>query len=147
MAAELRRLHPHRCGQGRATLKRTRGFTLLEMLLAVVVIAVVGITVSTALGGVASQTFTLERRTVAHWVGQNQLHRLRISLRGESRVLPEGKDTVRVFMGDRDWEVRTEVAATDHPWVRRVEVDVFELQADGERAGPFDHAVAFVGRH
>lgn len=124
----------------------SRGFTLLEMLLAVVVIAVVGITISAAVGGVASQTYSLERRTVAHWVGQNQLHRLRISLRGDARVLPEGKDSVRVYMGDRDWEVRTEVSATDHPWMRRVEVDVYELQ-DGERVGPFDHAVAFVGRY
>jgi general secretion pathway protein I len=124
---------------------RSTGFTLLEMLLAVIVIAVVGITVSTAIGGVASQTFTLERRTMAHWVGQNQLHQLRISLRQESRVLPEGKDSIRVYMGERDWEVRTEVKSTENPLIRRVEVDVFELQ-DGERVGPFDHSVAFVGR-
>ena len=70
----------------------------------------------------------------------------RISLRQESRVLPEGKDSVRIYMGQRDWEVRTEITATDHPWMRRVEVDVFELQA-GERVGPFDHSVAFVGRY
>jgi len=127
--------------------KRTAGFTLLEMLLAVVVIATVGITISNAIGGVANQTFTLERRTMAHWVAQNQLHRLRISLRNDDSAIPEGKDTVRVFMGERDWEVRTEITATDHPWVRRVEVDVFELTPDGDTLGPFDHSVAFVGRY
>jgi type II secretion system protein I len=116
------------------------------MMLAMVVIAVVGVTISTAVGGVASQTFSLERRTVAHWVAQNQMHRLRISLRQAARVLPEGKDSVRIYMGQRDWEVRTEISATDHPWMRRVEVDVFELQ-EGERVGPFDHSVAFVGRY
>jgi general secretion pathway protein I len=127
-------------------LKLQRGFTLLEMMLAMVVIAVVGVTISAAVGGVASQTFSLERRTVAHWVAQNQMHRLRISLRQAARVLPEGKDSVRIYMGQRDWEVRTEISATDHPWMRRVEVDVFELQ-EGERVGPFDHSVAFVGRY
>ena len=124
----------------------TAGFTLLEMLLAVVVIAVVGVTLSTAIGGVASQTYSLERRSMAHWVGQNQMNRLRISLRQEARVLPEGKDTSRIFMGKRDWEVRTQISATDHPWMRRVEVDVFELK-EGERSGPFDHTVAFLGRY
>lgn len=123
-----------------------RGFTLLEMLLAVIIIAVVGITISTAVGGVANQTFSLERRTVAHWVGQNQLHRLRISLRNEAKVLPEGRDSTRIFMGRRDWEVRTAITATESPVMRRVEVDVYELQ-DGERVGPFDHSVAFVGRN
>ena len=123
-----------------------RGFTLLEMLLAMVVIAVVGITISTAIGGVASQTYALERRTMAHWVGQNQLNKLRISMRGETAVLPEGRDSVRVFMGERSWQVRTTISATDHPWVRRVEVDVYELQ-DGDEVGPFENAVAFVGRY
>ena len=127
-------------------MRPTAGFTLLEMLLAVVVIAVVGVTLSTAIGGVASQTYSLERRSMAHWVGQNQMNRLRISLRQEARVLPEGKDTSRIFMGKRDWEVRTQISATDHPWMRRVEVDVFELK-EGERTGPFDHTVAFLGRY
>ena len=52
----------------------------------------------------------------------------------------------RIFMGKRDWEVRTQISATDHPWMRRVEVDVFELK-EGERTGPFDHTVAFLGRY
>ena len=125
---------------------RSSGFTLLEMLLAMVVIAVVGITISTATGNVASQTFTLERRTMAHWVGQNQINRLRLSLRGDNSALPEGKDTVRVYMGERDWQVRTEIQATDHPWIRRVEVNVFELQ-QGTPVGPFEHTVAFMGRY
>lgn len=125
---------------------RSSGFTLLEMLLAMVVIAVVGITVSTATGNVANQTFTLERRTMAHWVGQNQINRLRLSLRGDNSALPEGKDTVRLYMGERDWQVRTEIKATDHPWIRRVEVNVFELQ-QGTPVGPFEHTVAFLGRY
>lgn len=120
------------------------GFTLLEMLLAVVVIAVVGITISAAVGSVASQTFTLERRTMAHWVGQNQIHRLRISQRSSNATVPKGKDTTRVFMGERDWQVLTTVSATDIPTMQRVEVDVYELQ-DGERVGPFDHQTAFIG--
>ena len=46
---------------------------------------------------------------MAHWVGQNQINRLRLSLRGDNSALPEGKDTVRVYMGERDWQVRTEI--------------------------------------
>ncbi len=122
------------------------GFTLVEMLIALVVIAVVGISVSQAIGGVASQTYNLERRTVAHWVGQNQLHRMRIARRGLSNAIPEGRDTTRVFMGNRDWEIRTSISSTDHPYMRRVEVEVFELQ-EGDRVGPITQQVAFVGQH
>ena len=124
----------------------SNAFTLVEMLIALVVIAVVGISVSEAVGGVASQTYQLERRTMAHWVGQNQLHRLRIARRGVSTAIPEGRDTTRILMGGRNWEVRTSIASTDHPWMRRVEVEVYELQA-GDRVGPITQQVAFIGQH
>ena len=82
-----------------------------------VVIAVVGITISTAVGGVAAQTFSLERRTVAHWVGQNHAHRMRMTQRRDTGALAEGRDTTRILMADRDWEVVTEIEATDSPLI------------------------------
>ena len=124
-----------------------RGFTLLEMLMAMVVIAVVGITVSNAIGGVADQTFSLERRTVAHWVGQNQLSRLRIEQLNVNTLPPEGRRTARFSMANRDWEVRTTISTTASPFLRRVEVDTYELPEDGGDAiGPFDHIIAFIGQ-
>ena len=116
------------------------------MLIAVVIMAVVGTTLATTIGSVAGQTFALERRTVANWVAQNQMAKLRIDLRANPRALPEGKSNTRLFMGDREWEVRTTVLSTEHPLLRRVEVDIFEMQS-GDRKGPYDHLVAFVGRH
>ena len=133
------------------TTQQSRGFTLLEMLLAMMVIAIVGVTLSNAVGGVASQTFTLERRSIAHWVGQNEINRLRILSRaaaataasGGGQRIPTGKDTSRVTMGQRNWEIRTSIEATDNPWMRRVEVEVYEL-VGGDSSGPYDTQVAFV---
>lgn len=133
--------------------RRSLGFTLLEMLLAVTVIAVAGIAISRAVGGVAGQSYSLERRTMAHWVAQNQVNRLRIArqtqtdeVTGDRPPLPEGKDSVRLFMGDRDWEVRTQIIGTDHPEMRRAEVKVYEL-IEGEAVGPVDQLVTFLGTH
>ncbi len=121
------------------------GFTLLEMLLAVIIIAVVGITVSTAVGGVGSQTFVLERRTVANWIAQNTINELRIQQRlPAGEPLPTRRQTRRVFMAERDWEVVLEIKPTDTEVIARVEVDVYEL-VDDDRRGPYEHLVAFVG--
>ena len=114
------------------------------MLLAVIVIAVVGISLSAAIGNVATQTYHLERRTLANWVAQNELTRLRLELKTNPRTLPEGKDNSRFFMSQREWVVFTEVIATDHPALRRIEIEVFE-SVDGENQGPLDHLVAFAG--
>ena len=122
------------------------GFTLIEMLIAVIVLAIVGSTIATAIGGVVNQSYAMERRTLAHWIGQNEIARLRIDLQADPRILPEGRDYRRVFMGEREWDVRTSIIATEVPLLRRVEIDVYEL-VDGERTGPYDHLIAFVGRH
>lgn len=123
-----------------------RGFTLIEMLIAVVIIGTVGTAIATAIGGVANQTFSLERKTVANWVASNHITQIRIAQRVDAKVLSEGKINTQVFMAQRQWEIETITQTTDHPWLRRLEVDVYEI-AEGERKGPYDHLTAFIGRY
>ena len=125
---------------------RARGFTLLEMLVALTIIAVVGLAVSSAIGNVVSQTFTLEQRLVAHWVAENHLARVRLARVGNTEALPTGRETERVRMSGRTWRIEREIRETTHPWLRRVEIEVFEV-ADGDDIGPLDTLVGFVGRY
>lgn len=123
-----------------------RGFTLLEMLIAIAIIGVIGASVSTAIGGVANQTRGLEQRTVASWIAGNHLTRLRLLQRQNPQPLREGKQQSRLLFADREWEVLTEVKSTDHPWMRRVEVSVYET-ADAGRQGPFAQVSGFLGQY
>ena len=125
---------------------RGRGFTLIEMLVALTVIAVVGLAVSSAIGNVVRQTYTLEQRLVAHWVAENHLARVRLARVGNSNALPTGRETERVRMSRRTWRIEREIVETTHPWLRRVEIEVFEV-ADSEDIGPLDTLVGFVGRY
>ena len=123
-----------------------RGFTLIELLIALVVLAVTGFAVSGRIGDVATQSFGIERRTVAHWVAQNHLARVRLERRASNEPLPKGRDRERVFMAGREWRIDTNTIDTTHPWLRRVEIEVFEVTAD-EPIGPLDSVIAFVGRY
>ena len=124
-----------------------RGFTLLEMLIAIAIIGVIGAAVSTAVGGVANQTRGLEQRTVASWIASNHLTRMRILQRREPQSLPEGTKQTRLVFADRQWEVETEVKSTDHPWIRRVEVSVFEATDEAGRQGPYGQLSGFLGQY
>jgi general secretion pathway protein I len=123
-----------------------RGFTLLEMLIAIAIIGVIGASVSTAVGGVANQTRALEKRTVASWIASNHLTRMRLLQRQNPRSLNTGKKQSRLVFADREWEVVTEIKSTDHPWMRRVEVSVFE-SGDSGRQGPFSQVSGFLGQY
>ena len=125
---------------------RSHGFTLVEVLVAIVVLAVVGFSVTARVSSVVNQTFSLERRTVAHWVAENHLNRLRLARGATTEPIPTGEDRERVTMSGRDWVVETEVAETPYPLLRRVEVRVLVVD-DGEEVGPVDSVTAFLGRY
>ena len=124
-----------------------RGFTLLEMLIAIAIIGIIGAAVSTAIGGVANQTRSLEQRTIANWIASNQLTRMRMLQRRQAQSLGEGKRQTRLVFADRQWEVETEIKTTDHPWIRRIEVAVYESSDEEGRQGPYSYMSGFLGQY
>jgi len=124
-----------------------RGFTLLEMLIAIAIVGIIGAAVSTAIGGVANQTRSLEQRTVANWIASNQLARMRMLQRRQGQALGEGRQQTRLVFADRQWEVDTQIKTTDHPWIRRVEVSVYESSDEEGRQGPYSYMSGFLGQY
>lgn len=130
----------------KARMKSSTGFTLVEVLVALMVFAIVGFTVSSRVGDIVNQTFGMERRTVAHWVADNHFNRMRIARRQSSEPITTGRDQERVLMGGREWRLHINVEDTSHPWLRRVEIDVFEV-LNGDEIGPLENMSAFIGRY
>jgi general secretion pathway protein I len=124
---------------------RPKGFTLVEVLVALTIFAILGFTVTSRIGDVVNQTFSLERRTVAHWVAENHVNRLRLTTQQAGEPLPTGRERERVMMAGREWVVATEVIETESPLLRRVEVGVLEVVDRGTEIGPLDTVTAFLG--
>lgn len=113
------------------------GFTLLEVLIALVVVAL-ALTALLGLGG--SQAASLERQRehqLAQWVAANVLTELRLR-----EPFPEtGAREGRTEMGGRAFRWRLTIGATQEPSMRRLELQVQR----GEDAAPIGSFTAFAG--
>jgi len=101
--------------------RRARGFTLLEVLIALAVVALVLVAlVRTA--GTAARALERERDvTLATWVAANVLAEQRIA--GGVPALGRREGSQR--LGARDWRWQSVVQATDEPAIRRIDVRVY----------------------
>ena len=135
-----------RCGWSHRSSRATRGFTLVEIMVALVVIATVAATVYSRSGETISQLYSLERRTLARWVAENEIERVRLARLSTDAPLPTGTTRSRVVLGERQWMVVARTQPTSHPWLRRVDFTVFAI-VDDRDVGPIDTVTAFVGRY
>jgi len=127
-------------------MRSNGGFTLVELMVALAVFAVVAVTVFTRSSDTLSQLASLEERLVAHWIAENELATLRMSRLATDEPMATGTESHRVAMADREWQVSVSVDETANPSLRRIEVDVEKLDSDGVPGRP-EHLVGFVGRY
>ena len=121
------------------------GFTLLEVVIAVTIFAIVSIAVYTRTSDIINQSDGLEKRTLATWIAQDRLTRLKVLQARSDAALSVGRDTELVIMAGREWRVEAEMESTTHPYLTRVELEVF-LDDDSDET-PWGRLVGFVGRY
>lgn len=101
--------------------RRDAGFTLIEVLIALVVVAVALLALSRAASVQTSNFDALRERTLAGWVAANVL--------ADARIAPErptpGRSDGRVELAGRAWRWQREVSAIPQSEILRIEVRVF----------------------
>lgn len=118
MSISFRNRRPSRCSQ--------RGFTLVEVLVALVIFGVIAASVLKTLQDSVRQQAALEERLTANWVAQQALAEIRL----RTDWPPLGKKTEKVLLGDREWQVTAEVKSTNEPKMRHIIVQVGRPEAE-----------------
>lgn len=111
-------------------IKRASGFTLLEVLVALAIFALVAASVLTATARSLQTASRLEEKTLAMWIADNQLVELQLS----KNPVAEGRDQGEVEFAGRRWQWQSEVQATREPDMRRVTLWVAPIAQDRSTA-------------
>jgi general secretion pathway protein I len=104
---------------------RQRAFTLVEMLVALAIVAVALTAGMRALAQSADGAGTLKARTLALWVAQNRLATAELA----QALPPTGARTGEATQAGLAFVWRETVGATPNPSFRRVDVEVAETAA------------------
>ena len=104
---------------GRAAA-RSAGFTLIEVMIALTVLAIALAAVMRTIGQSIDLTTNLRDRNIALWVAQNRLLTHQLQRDFPSTSTNEGSSE----MGGREWHWREVVTSTPEPKLRRMEIEV-----------------------
>lgn len=117
-----------------------RGFTLMEVLIALAIFAVCAATMLKHSGQALRQAQGLETRTFANWIAENRLEALRL----EPSILSPGKNSEIHEFANRRWQVNTQVFTTRAPTLYRIVVLVSEDSGNDPAVYSLD---GFIGIH
>jgi general secretion pathway protein I len=119
--------------------KRAAGFTLVEILVALAILAIAVAAVVTAVSGNVSNAAYLRDRTLAHWVAMNKVAELQVASDWPSPGTQHGES----LMAAQEWSWQTTVTTTDDADVRRLDVSVY---GGKDHKNTLATLVAYVGK-
>ncbi|OYY75132.1 MAG: type II secretion system protein GspI [Gammaproteobacteria bacterium 28-57-27] len=123
-------------------MRRAAGFTLMEVLVALVILALaLGALIKTA-GDHALLVADLETRTQAFVVAENQLHRLQAT-----KQWPDASEQKDVLEQDgRRWQWQARFESTPDPDLKRVVLDVRLVDVPGDSGAVQARVIGFLAR-
>lgn len=122
-------------------IKKTRGFTLLEIMVALLVFGLIA-TAAAQVGSNYIASFERVRdKTLAGWVAENRINELRL----ETRLPPVSEETADQEFGPFRWRVSTVINGTAEPTMRRIKVTVAKYPDQQSEPFPVLTLAAFLG--
>jgi len=122
-----------------ATNRRNNGFTLIEVMVALTIIAISLSALLSTSGTQASSAGYLKHKTLAHWVAVNELTQIRIAKEFPDLGDKEGETT----MANNDWYWVRTTKATEDENARQI---TFTLYSDEDRTQNLTSLIGYANR-
>jgi general secretion pathway protein I len=111
-------------------MKSSRGFTLIEILAAVAVLAIALAAILSGMARYADNAGYIRQKTIALWVAHNRLTEIRLAAGWPSTDKTDGQ----VEMAGITWKWTSEVQTTPDDYLRRIDITVQREDSDATLA-------------
>ena len=121
-------------------MSKIEAFTLLEVMVALLVVAIGMSAVIEASGASTWQSSHMREKAIASWVAQNQI----VLYRAKRTWNTASRKTGTVKMANTEWDYEMTIKATDDPSLRRLDIEVF--LADDKKKRVKARMTGFIAR-
>ena len=122
-------------------MRTARGFTLIEVLVALAIVAIGMAAVLEALTSSANTAMYLQDKTFAEWVALNRMETVRLS----GTIPATGTSNDKVDYAGRRWAWQQKVTTTQIPGMVQIEIDVRPADSKaGDERGWYASATGFM---
>lgn len=119
---------------------RSRGFTLLEVLVAMAILAITLGTIIKTVGSYASNASYLKQKTLAQWVAENKAAEIHL----ENKFPLPGNKEGEIEMASQQWHWKIKISNTSDKNLRRLDIDVYP--ESGNEDNPVSSLISFIGK-
>ena len=121
-----------------------KGFTLIEVIIALSIVAIVSTTVFKSVTESVIQSRGLKERVVAQWIAENEIAKIHMLSSREEYFPAIGTERFAKTMVGQTWQIEVRVLDTENPLMRRIEVTVFQ---DSNLEVAATQLISFMGRY
>ena len=120
-------------------INNSRGFTLLEVLVALAIFALISLICYRQIDANARASARIEQKYIALWIAENTLEELFIDRKFSST----GDSKTDIQVASQKWEVETNITASDVTDLNKIEVTVY---SDERATQPILTMTRFMGK-
>lgn len=117
---------------------KEKGFTLIEVIIALAVIAISMAAVINGVGKNVSNASSLREKTLAHWVASNKVAEIQLS----DVALDASEKKGEATLAELRWQWNVKISDTDIEAIKRLTVEVQRENTDT----PLATVIAYVGQ-
>lgn len=101
-----------------------QGFTLIEVILALLIFGISLLAITRAMGQSARGLEHIQQKNYAHWVARNATNQLLLGLEGNYLALGQEQGEMRMGHNEYQWQSRVESSEDPSVWIIHVNVNV-----------------------
>jgi len=99
---------------------RQQGMTLVEVLVALAILAITGVALMSSINGALQSTDLMQEKTIAHWIGMNKAADLQMRTKWPDL----GTKREEIEMVGREWHIEVITKASKQPKLREITIKV-----------------------